>query len=196
MGNSYRIWVPRARLLLPCGQSPGPGCSAGSVGQQDHSDHHSAPAHMDPPAGPSAWPSDPWLAEGSWLHGIVSPDTGAQPQLSPLPHKFIVMSLSSSDSSTQQILFLSTSTPGSGSTTTSPNFIMVCSVQPIVKLVSTATTVLPSTAPSAPGSVQKYTEVCLPPKEQGKRGPASYPSPAPTLSSAPSCLGVWSQCLP
>ncbi|KAB0398746.1 hypothetical protein E2I00_004733, partial [Balaenoptera physalus] len=55
-----------------------------------------------------------------------------------------------------KVLSLSTSAPGSGSTTTSPVTTTVPSVQPIVKLVSTATSAPPSTAPSGPGSVQKY----------------------------------------
>lgn len=35
-----------------------------------------APAHADPLTGPSAWPSDPWLAEGPWLHRTACPDAG------------------------------------------------------------------------------------------------------------------------
>lgn len=93
-----------------------------------------------------------------------------------------------------QVLSLSTSAPGSGSTTTSPVTTTVPSVQPIVKLVSTATTAPPSTAPSGPGSVQKYIVVSLPPTGEGKGGPASHPSPAPPPSSAPSPLGGSALC--
>nr|XP_015107601.1 transcription initiation factor TFIID subunit 6 isoform X2 [Vicugna pacos] len=124
---------------------------------------------------------------------LVSARAAAPPQPSPPPTKFIVMS-SSSASSTQQVLSLSTSAPGSGSTTTSPVTTTVPSVQPIVKLVSTATTAPPSTAPSGPGSVQKYIVVSLPPTGEGKGGPASHPSPAPPQSSAPSPLGASALC--
>lgn len=93
-----------------------------------------------------------------------------------------------------QVLSLSTSAPGSGSTTTSPVTTTVPSVQPIVKLVSTATTAPPSTAPAGPGSVQKYIVVSLPPTGEGKGGPASHPSPVPTPSSAPSPLGGSALC--
>uniref|UniRef100_A0A8C4MV56 Transcription initiation factor TFIID subunit 6 n=1 Tax=Equus asinus TaxID=9793 RepID=A0A8C4MV56_EQUAS len=93
-----------------------------------------------------------------------------------------------------QVLSLSTSAPGSGSTTTSPVTTTVPSVQPIVKLVSTATTTPPSTAPSGPGSVQKYIVVSLPPTGEGKGGPTSHPSPAPPPSSAPSPLGSSTLC--
>lgn len=119
---------------------------------------------------------------------LVSARAAAPPQPSPPPTKFIVMS-SSSASSTQQVLSLSTSAPGSGSTTTSPVTTTVPSVQPIVKLVSTATAAPPSTAPSGPGSVQKYIVVSLPPTGEGKGGPTSHPSPVPPPSSAPSPLG-------
>ncbi|XP_032182700.1 transcription initiation factor TFIID subunit 6 isoform X3 [Mustela erminea] len=125
---------------------------------------------------------------------LVSARAAAPPQPSPPPTKFIVMSSSSSASSTQQVLSLSTSAPGSGSTTTSPVTTTVPSVQPIVKLVSTATTAPPSTAPSGPGSVQKYIVVSLPPTGEGKGGPASHPSPAPPPSSAPSPLGGSALC--
>ncbi|MXQ94112.1 hypothetical protein E5288_WYG008475 [Bos mutus] len=93
-----------------------------------------------------------------------------------------------------QVLSLSTSAPGSGSTTTSPVTTTVPSVQPIVKLVSTATTAPPSTAPAGPGSVQKYIVVSLPPTGEGKGGPASHPSPVPTPTSAPSPLGGSALC--
>uniref|UniRef100_A0A9L0IYC4 Transcription initiation factor TFIID subunit 6 n=1 Tax=Equus asinus TaxID=9793 RepID=A0A9L0IYC4_EQUAS len=125
---------------------------------------------------------------------LVSARAAAPPQPSPPPTKFIVMSSSSSASSTQQVLSLSTSAPGSGSTTTSPVTTTVPSVQPIVKLVSTATTTPPSTAPSGPGSVQKYIVVSLPPTGEGKGGPTSHPSPAPPPSSAPSPLGSSTLC--
>uniref|UniRef100_A0A9L0THD5 Transcription initiation factor TFIID subunit 6 n=2 Tax=Equus TaxID=9789 RepID=A0A9L0THD5_HORSE len=125
---------------------------------------------------------------------LVSARAAAPPQPSPPPTKFIVMSSSSSASSTQQVLSLSTSAPGSGSTTTSPVTTTVPSVQPIVKLVSTATTTPPSTAPSGPGSVQKYIVVSLPPTGEGKGGPTSHPSPAPPPSSAPSPLGSSALC--
>ncbi|XP_037362890.1 transcription initiation factor TFIID subunit 6 isoform X1 [Talpa occidentalis] len=124
---------------------------------------------------------------------LVSTRASAPPQPSPPPTKFIVMS-SSSASSTQQVLSLSTSAPGSGSTTTSPVTTTVPSVQPIVKLVSTATTAPPSTAPSGPGSVQKYIVVSLPTAGEGKGGPTSHPSPAPPQSSAPSPLGGSTLC--
>ncbi|ERE75129.1 transcription initiation factor TFIID subunit 6-like protein, partial [Cricetulus griseus] len=107
---------------------------------------------------------------------------------------FIVMSSSSSASSTQQVLSLSTSAPGSGSTTTSPVTTTVPSVQPIVKLVSTATTAPPSTAPAGPGNVQKYIVVSLPPTGEGKGGPPSHPSPVPPPSSSPSPLGGSALC--
>ncbi|XP_023610144.1 transcription initiation factor TFIID subunit 6, partial [Myotis lucifugus] len=94
-----------------------------------------------------------------------------------------------------QVLSLSTSAPGSGSTTTSPVTTTVPSVQPIVKLVSTATAAPPSTAPSGPGSVQKYIVVSLPPTGDGKGGPpTSHPSPVPPQSSAPSPLGGSALC--
>ncbi|MBV99501.1 Transcription initiation factor TFIID subunit 6, partial [Eschrichtius robustus] len=125
---------------------------------------------------------------------LVSARAAAPPQPSPPPTKFIVMSSSSSASSTQQVLSLSTSAPGSGSTTTSPVTTTVPSVQPIVKLVSTATSAPPSTAPSGPGSVQKYIVVSLPPTGEGKGGPTSHPSPAPPPTSAPSPLGVSALC--
>ncbi|XP_054990850.1 transcription initiation factor TFIID subunit 6 isoform X4 [Sorex araneus] len=83
-----------------------------------------------------------------------------------------------------QVLSLSTSAPGSGSTTTSPVTTTVPSVQPIVKLVSTATSAPPSTAPSGPGSVQKYIVVSLPTTGEGK-GPVSHPSPAPASALSP-----------
>ncbi|XP_040828854.1 transcription initiation factor TFIID subunit 6 [Ochotona curzoniae] len=124
---------------------------------------------------------------------LVSARAAAPPQPSPPPTKFIVMS-SSSASSTQQVLSLSTSAPGSGSTTTSPVTTTVPSVQPIVKLVSTATSAPPSTAPSGPGSVQKYIVVSLPPTGEGKGGPASHPSPVPPPSSSPSPLGGSALC--
>ncbi|XP_059980865.1 transcription initiation factor TFIID subunit 6 isoform X1 [Lagenorhynchus albirostris] len=125
---------------------------------------------------------------------LVSARAAAPPQPSPPPTKFIVMSSSSSASSTQQVLSLSTSAPGSGSTTTSPVTTTVPSVQPIVKLVSTATSAPPSTAPSGPGSVQKYIVVSLPPTGEGKGGPTSHPSPAPPPTSAPSPLGISALC--
>uniref|UniRef100_A0A287B947 Transcription initiation factor TFIID subunit 6 n=1 Tax=Sus scrofa TaxID=9823 RepID=A0A287B947_PIG len=125
---------------------------------------------------------------------LVSARAAAPPQPSPPPTKFIVMSSSSSASSTQQVLSLSTSAPGSGSTTTSPVTTTVPSVQPIVKLVSTATAAPPSTAPSGPGSVQKYIVVSLPPTGEGKGGATSHPSPAPSLPSAPSPLGGSALC--
>nr|KAF6491178.1 TATA-box binding protein associated factor 6 [Molossus molossus] len=125
---------------------------------------------------------------------LVSARAAAPPQPSPPPTKFIVMSSSSSASSTQQVLSLSTSAPGSGSTTTSPVTTTVPSVQPIVKLVSTATAAPPSTAPSGPGSVQKYIVVSLPPTGDGKGGPTSHPSPVPPQSSAPSPLGGSALC--
>ncbi|XP_047635601.1 transcription initiation factor TFIID subunit 6 isoform X2 [Phacochoerus africanus] len=125
---------------------------------------------------------------------LVSARAAAPPQPSPPPTKFIVMSSSSSASSTQQVLSLSTSAPGSGSTTTSPVTTTVPSVQPIVKLVSTATAAPPSTAPSGPGSVQKYIVVSLPPTGEGKGGATSHPSPAPALPSAPSPLGGSALC--
>lgn len=93
-----------------------------------------------------------------------------------------------------QVLSLSTSAPGSGSTTTSPVTTTVPSVQPIVKLVSTATTAPPSTAPAGPGSVQKYIVVSLPPTGEGKGGPPSHPSPVPPPSSSPSPLGGSALC--
>ncbi|XP_006859687.1 PREDICTED: transcription initiation factor TFIID subunit 6 [Chrysochloris asiatica] len=112
----------------------------------------------------------------------------------PPPTKLIVMSSSSSASSTQQVLSLSTSAPGSGSTTTSPvTTTTVSSVQPIVKLVSTSATTPPSTAPSGPGSVQKFIVVSLP-KGEGKGGPTSHPSPVPPASSSPSPLGGSALC--
>lgn len=256
-----------------------------------------APAHTDPLAGPSAWPSDPWLAEGPWLHCIACPDTGlctsccptsafpssnqvycnviilqcliyptgtwnpvgpgkvgsmspchpevpgitlehsAGPQsrgespvgpntrtlegalprgpqscsFSPELNQRIIwldqMRYSSRPGEQgghnttgmafrffPQVLSLSTSAPGSGSTTTSPVTTTVPSVQPIVKLVSTATAAPPSTAPSVPGSVQKYIVVSLPPTGDGKGGPTSHPSPAPPQSSAPSPLGSSALC--
>lgn len=125
---------------------------------------------------------------------LVSARAAAPPQPSPPPTKFIVMSSSSSASSTQQVLSLSTSAPGSGSTTTSPVTTTVPSVQPIVKLVSTATTAPPSTAPAGPGSVQKYIVVSLPPTGEGKGGPPSHPSPVPPSSSSPSPLGGSALC--
>ncbi|ELK29512.1 Transcription initiation factor TFIID subunit 6 [Myotis davidii] len=125
---------------------------------------------------------------------LVSARAAAPPQPSPPPTKFIVMSSSSSASSTQQVLSLSTSAPGSGSTTTSPVTTTVPSVQPIVKLVSTATAAPPSTAPSGPGSVQKYIVVSLPPTGDSKGGPTSHPSPVPPQSSAPSPLGGSALC--
>lgn len=93
-----------------------------------------------------------------------------------------------------QVLSLSTSAPGSGSTTTSPVTTTVPSVQPIVKLVSTATTAPPSTAPAGPGNVQKYIVVSLPPTGEGKGGPPSHPSPVPPPSSSPSPLGGSALC--
>ncbi|PNI89812.1 TAF6 isoform 7 [Pan troglodytes] len=93
-----------------------------------------------------------------------------------------------------QVLSLSTSAPGSGSTTTSPVTTTVPSVQPIVKLVSTATTAPPSTAPSGPGSVQKYIVVSLPPTGEGKGGPTSHPSPVPPPASSPSPLSGSALC--
>lgn len=125
---------------------------------------------------------------------LVSARAAAPPQPSPPPTKFIVMSSSSSASSTQQVLSLSTSAPGSGSTTTSPVTTTVPSVQPIVKLVSTATTAPPSTAPAGSGSVQKYIVVSLPPTGEGKGGPPSHPSPVPPSSSSPSPLGGSTLC--
>ncbi|KAK1344974.1 hypothetical protein QTO34_013678, partial [Cnephaeus nilssonii] len=124
---------------------------------------------------------------------LVSARAAAPPQPSPPPTKFIVMSSSSSASSTQQVLSLSTSAPGSGSTTTSPVTTTVPSVQPIVKLVSTATAAPPSTAPSGPGSVQKYIVVSLPPTGDGKGAPPPTlprsppnPQPLPHLGAVPS----------
>uniref|UniRef100_C9JFL8 Transcription initiation factor TFIID subunit 6 n=1 Tax=Homo sapiens TaxID=9606 RepID=C9JFL8_HUMAN len=125
---------------------------------------------------------------------LVSARAAAPPQPSPPPTKFIVMSSSSSAPSTQQVLSLSTSAPGSGSTTTSPVTTTVPSVQPIVKLVSTATTAPPSTAPSGPGSVQKYIVVSLPPTGEGKGGPTSHPSPVPPPASSPSPLSGSALC--
>ncbi|KAL4669515.1 hypothetical protein H8959_008069 [Pygathrix nigripes] len=125
---------------------------------------------------------------------LVSARAAAPPQPSPPPTKFIVMSSSSSAPSTQQVLSLSTSAPGSGSTTTSPVTTTVPSVQPIVKLVSTATTAPPSTAPSGPGSVQKYIVVSLPPTGEGKGGPVSHPSPVPPPASSPSPLSGSALC--
>uniref|UniRef100_A0A2K6DJI8 Transcription initiation factor TFIID subunit 6 n=1 Tax=Macaca nemestrina TaxID=9545 RepID=A0A2K6DJI8_MACNE len=125
---------------------------------------------------------------------LVSARAAAPPQPSPPPTKFIVMSSSSSAPSTQQVLSLSTSAPGSGSTTTSPVTTTVPSVQPIVKLVSTATTAPPSTAPSGPGSVQKYIVVSLPPTGEGKGGPVSHPSPVPPPASSPSPLSSSALC--
>ncbi|XP_021561962.1 transcription initiation factor TFIID subunit 6 [Carlito syrichta] len=125
---------------------------------------------------------------------LVSARAAAPPQPSPPPTKFIVMSSSSSASSTQQVLSLSTSAPGPGSTTTSPVTTTVPSVQPVVKLVSTATTAPPSAAPSGPGSVQKYIVVSLPPAGEGKGGPTSHPSPVPPPSSSPSPLGSSAPC--
>ncbi|KAL0605444.1 Transcription initiation factor TFIID subunit 6 [Plecturocebus cupreus] len=93
-----------------------------------------------------------------------------------------------------QVLSLSTSAPGSGCTTTSPVTTTVPSVQPIVKLVSTATTTPASTAPSGPGSVQKYIVVSLPPTGEGKGGPASHPSPIPPPASSPSPLSSSALC--
>ncbi|XP_055249023.1 transcription initiation factor TFIID subunit 6 isoform X3 [Gorilla gorilla gorilla] len=125
---------------------------------------------------------------------LVSARAAAPPQPSPPPTKFIVMSSSSSAPSTQQVLSLSTSAPGSGSTTTSPVTTTIPSVQPIVKLVSTATTTPPSTAPSGPGSVQKYIVVSLPPTGEGKGGPTSHPSPVPPPASSPSPLSGSALC--
>ncbi|XP_006109176.1 transcription initiation factor TFIID subunit 6 [Myotis lucifugus] len=113
---------------------------------------------------------------------LVSARAAVPPQPSPPPTKFIVMSPSSSASFTQQVLSLSTSAPGSSSTTTSPVTTTVPSVQPIVKLVSTATAAPPSTAPSGPGSVQKYIVVSFPPTGDSKGGPTSHPSPVPPQS--------------
>lgn len=93
-----------------------------------------------------------------------------------------------------QVLSLSTSAPGSGSTTTSPVTTTVPSVQPIVKLVSTATTAPPSTAPAGSGSVQKYIVVSLPPAGEGKGGPPAHPSPGPPSSASPSPLGGSTLC--
>lgn len=42
-----------------------------------------APAHTDPITGPSAWPSDPWFAEGPWLHCTACPDTGVRTSCCP-----------------------------------------------------------------------------------------------------------------
>ncbi|XP_038624224.1 transcription initiation factor TFIID subunit 6 [Tachyglossus aculeatus] len=108
---------------------------------------------------------------------LVSARASAPPQPSPPPTKFIVMSSSSSGaSSSQQVLSLSTS----GSTTTSPVTTTVPSVQPIVKLVSTAPAAPPSAAPAGPAGVQKYIVVSLPAAGEGKAGPAPLPaSPSP-----------------
>ncbi|XP_044514028.1 transcription initiation factor TFIID subunit 6-like isoform X2 [Gracilinanus agilis] len=96
---------------------------------------------------------------------------------SPSPNKFIVLPSSSG-------------APGSGSTMTSPVTTTVTNVQPIVKLVSTATAAPASTAPSGAGSVQKYILVTLPPSGEGKGEPTSHASPAPPpSSSSPSPFG-------
>ncbi|XP_030043334.1 transcription initiation factor TFIID subunit 6 isoform X2 [Microcaecilia unicolor] len=89
------------------------------------------------------------------------PSTPTQP--SPPPTKFIVMSSTSAGNSSQQVITLST-TPAA-TTSTSPVTTTVPSIQPIVKLVSTAQTVTSSTAT---GSVQKYIVVSLPSAGEGK----------------------------
>ncbi|XP_004611258.2 transcription initiation factor TFIID subunit 6 [Sorex araneus] len=104
------------------------------------------------------------------LQTLVPARAAAPPQPPPPPTKFIVTSSSSSASSTQQVLSLSTSDPRLWLHHHIP------SVQPIVKLVSTA--------PSAPPSVQKYIVVSLPTTGEGK-GPVSHPSPAPVSALSP-----------
>nr|XP_033779801.1 transcription initiation factor TFIID subunit 6 [Geotrypetes seraphini] len=89
------------------------------------------------------------------------PSTPTQP--SPPPTKFIVMSSTSATNSSQQVITLNT-TPAA-TTSTSPVTTTVPSIQPIVKLVSTAQTVTSSTAT---GSVQKYIVVSLPSASEGK----------------------------
>ncbi|XP_029436488.1 transcription initiation factor TFIID subunit 6 isoform X2 [Rhinatrema bivittatum] len=112
------------------------------------------------------------------------PSTPTQP--SPPPTKFIVMSSASASSSSQQVITLST-TPAA--TATSPVTTTVPSIQPIVKLVSTAQTVTSSTAT---GSVQKYIVVSLPSagdgKSQSTQGALQQLSPSPSASLALSGL--------
>ncbi|XP_067412669.1 transcription initiation factor TFIID subunit 6 [Emydura macquarii macquarii] len=107
------------------------------------------------------------------------PSTPTQP--SPPPTKYIVMSSASSNSASQQVITFSTSPVG---TATSPVTTTVASLQPVVKLVSTA-----QTAPSATvtGNVQKYIVVSLPPPGEGGKGGGP---PAQLSPSAPPGLAL------
>ncbi|XP_049644753.1 transcription initiation factor TFIID subunit 6-like isoform X1 [Suncus etruscus] len=113
------------------------------------------------------------------MQTLVSSQSSAPPQPSPPPTKFLIKSSSSSTSasSTQQVLSLSTSMPGSSSTTMSRITTTVPSMQPRVKLVSTTPKAPTTTLTSGPGSVQKYIVVSFPPTGKSKVRPTSNLSP-------------------